>query len=70
MHIMVKAHMEKERICDRQEAIEVIIFCFRIGSPLGMVSTRSAAGVIRASALYLILCVKKVKMARKEKGRT
>ena len=28
-----KAHMEKERICDRQEAMKVIIFSFRIGSP-------------------------------------
>ena len=28
-----KAHMEKERICDGQKAIRVIIFSFRIGSP-------------------------------------
>ena len=28
-----KAHTEEERICDRQEAMKVIIFSFRIGSP-------------------------------------
>ena len=28
-----KAHMEKECICDRQDAMRVIIFSLRIGSP-------------------------------------
>ena len=60
--------MEKERICDGQKAIRVIIFSFRIGSPQVLLTH-----IVRPESSGSPHCIKyfvwRGKKVEKEKGR-